>query len=157
MRLNLKDASAVRRAFDQVMANARLARPEARLRGVHLQRMLPGGQDVIIGAVQDRQFGPLLMFGSGGVEVEGLKDVEFCLAPPTADELERLLEKTWAGRKLKGYRHIPPADLEAVRLALFRLGQLAFDFPELVEIEINPLRVFMDGSSALDSRIRVAI
>lgn len=157
VRLNLKDPAAVQQAYDQVLANAQRAQPAARLQGVHIQRMLPGGQDVIIGAVQDPQFGALLMFGSGGVEVEGLKDVEFCLAPPTTDELERLLEKTWAGRKLHGFRHIPPADLEAVRMALVRLGQLAADFPALLEIEINPLRVFSEGASALDSRIRVQL
>lgn len=157
VRLNLGEAEAVRHAFDQVIANARGAQPTARLLGVHIQRMLKGGQDVIIGAIQDPQFGPLLMFGSGGVEVEGLKDVEFCLAPPTVDELDRLLEKTWAGQKLHGYRHIPPADLQAVRRALAHLGQLATDFPELLEIEINPLRVFREGASALDARIRVRI
>lgn len=157
VRLNLGEAEAVRHAFDQVIANARGAQPTARLLGVHIQRMLKGGQDVIIGAIQDPQFGPLLMFGSGGVEVEGLKDVEFCLAPPTVDELDRLLEKTWAGQKLHGYRHIPPADLQAVRRALAHLGQLAIDFPELLEIEINPLRVFREGASALDARIRVRI
>jgi acetyltransferase len=157
VRLNLEDSEAVRRAFDQIMADARRAMPAARLQGVHVQRMLPGGQDVIIGVVQDPQFGPLLMFGSGGIEVEGLKDVEFCLAPPTTAELERLLEKTWAGRKLHGYRQIPAADLEAVRFALVCLGQLAVDFPELLEIEINPLRVFSQGASALDVRIRVQL
>lgn len=155
VRLNLGDANAVRHAFDQILTNAQRAQPNARLLGVHVQRMLVGGQDVIIGAIQDPQFGPLLMFGSGGVEVEGLKDVEFCLAPPTVDELDRLLEITWAGQKLRGYRHIPPADLEAVRSALVLLGQLSIDFPELLEIEINPLRVFTQGASALDARIRV--
>jgi len=157
VRLNLQDSQAVYKAFDQVTANARRAQPEARLFGAHLQRMLPEGQDVIIGTVQDRQFGALLMFGSGGVEVEGLKDVEFCLAPPTPEEIERLLEKTWAGRKLRGYRHIPPADLKAVRSALLQLAQLAVDFPELSEIEINPLRVLSQGACALDARIRVAV
>ncbi len=156
VRLDLNSAADVRFAFEEVIANARGAQPEARILGAHLQHMLPAGQDVIIGTVHDRQFGPLLMFGSGGVEVEGLKDVEFCLAPPTLAELERLLEKTWAGRRLKGYRHIPPADLEAVRQALLRLSQLAVDFPELAEIEINPLRVFKNGASALDYRIRLA-
>lgn len=157
VRLNLKDADAVQHAFDQIITNARRAQPTARLYGVHVQRMLSDGQDVIIGSIQDPQFGSLLMFGSGGVEVEGLKDVEFCLAPPTTDELDRLLDKTWAGQKLHGYRHIPPADLEAVRRALILLGQLSIDFPEFLEIEVNPLRVYREGASALDARIRVHI
>jgi acetyltransferase len=121
--------------------------------------MTSGGQDVIIGAVQDQQFGPLVMFGSGGTEVEGLKDVAFALAPMTGEEAEFLLESTWAGRRLKGYRNLSPADRESVLEALRRVAQLAADFPELAEIEINPLRVLGvgQGSVALDARARLKV
>jgi acetyl coenzyme A synthetase (ADP forming)-like protein len=154
--LNLRDAQAVRNGFDQIIANARLARPQAEILGAHVQRMLPDGQDVILGALQDAQFGPLVMFGSGGVEVEGLKDVAFALAPLTNADAGYLLQSTWAGRKLDGFRNLPPADREAVQQALFRLGQLAADFPRLAETEINPLRVLPrgQGAVALDIRIR---
>jgi acetyltransferase len=131
--------------------------PEAQVDGVYVQRMLPGGQEVIIGTVQDAQFGPLAMFGSGGIEVEGLKDVAFALAPMLQSEAEEMLENTWAGRKLKGFRSLPAADREAVIDSLIRLAQLAADFPQFAEVEINPLRVLRPGSgaAALDVRIRV--
>jgi acetyltransferase len=156
--LNLNGEPAVVQGFTRVVENARRARPQAEILGAHVQPMLPSGQDVIIGAVQDRQFGPLLMFGSGGVEVEGLKDVAFALAPVTLEEANFLLESTWAGSRLKGYRNLPCADREAVLDALVRLGQLAADFPELAEIEVNPLRVMAQGQGAfaLDVRARVA-
>jgi acetyltransferase len=119
--------------------------------------MLPAGQDVIVGALQDPQFGPLVMFGAGGVETEELKDVSFALAPLTEEEAEYLLDSTWAGRKLKGYRSLPPADREAAVQVLLRFARFAADFPELAEIEINPLRVLGQGQGAcaLDLRARL--
>ncbi len=155
--LNLSDAEAVRKGYEKIISNSKAAYPQAEIQGVHVQRMLPAGQEVILGAVQDAQFGPLVMFGSGGVEVEGLKDVAFSLAPLTLKDAEWMLESTWAGRRLHGFRSLPPADRKSVLDALILLGQLAADFPELAEIEINPLRVFADsqGSAALDVRMRV--
>jgi acetyltransferase len=155
--LNLNDPEAVSAGFDQIVANTQAAFPQAEIHGVYVQRMLPAGQEVILGAVQDAQFGPLVMFGSGGVEVEGLKDVAFSLAPLTLHDAEWMLESTWAGRRLHGFRNLPPADRKSVMDALILIGQLAADFPQLAEIEINPLRVFPDsqGSAALDVRIRL--
>jgi acetyltransferase len=114
---------------------------------------------VIIGVVQDQQFGPLVMFGSGGLEVEGLKDVAFALAPLSPEGAEYLLESTWAGRKLRGYRSIPPADRPAVLDVLGRLAQMAADFPQIDEMEINPLRVLPHGQGAyaLDVRSRLRL
>lgn len=153
--LDLKDEVAVRTAFDAMMARVGAARPEARLEGVTVQRMAPAGQEVILGAVQDAQFGALVMFGSGGVEVEGLGDVAFALAPLTRADCEFLLANTWAGRKLAGFRSVAAADREAVIEAMVRLGQLAADFPEISEVEINPLRAMGKGVVAVDVRIRV--
>jgi acetyltransferase len=157
--LNLHDPAAVSHGFCQVVENARAARPQAQIDGVLVQGMIHGGQDVIIGAIQDQQFGALVMFGSGGTEVEGLRDISFALAPMTEEEGEFLLESTWAGRKLKGFRSLPPADRPGALDALSRLAQLAADFPELAEIEINPLRVMGDGQGAiaLDARARLAL
>jgi acetyltransferase len=154
--LNLLDSRSVCEAFDVIVRNARLAHPEADIQGVHLQRMVPAGQEVILGSIQDAQFGALLMFGSGGVEVEGLKDVAFSLAPLSCLEANDMLASTWAGQKLAGYRNLPPADRTAVIDAMIRLGQLSADFPELSEIEINPLRVLDDGEGvfAIDVRAR---
>jgi acetyltransferase len=152
--LNVSGDEAVARGFTAVMENSRAAHPQAQVASVHVQPMLLEGQDVIIGAVQDSQFGPLVMFGSGGVEVEGLRDVAFALAPLTREDASYLIDQTWAGRKLHGYRNIPAGDREAVIAALLRLAQLAADFPRLAEIEINPLRVLPGsrGVLALDVR-----
>jgi acyl-CoA synthetase (NDP forming) len=112
---------------------------------------------VIVGVVRDPQFGPLVMFGSGGVEVEGLKDVAFALAPLSRREAEEMLDSTWAGRKLAGYRNIAAADREAVVDALLRLARLADELPRIKEIEINPLRVMPpgEGAWAVDVRVKV--
>jgi acetyltransferase len=156
--LNLLDSEAVSTGFSKIIVNSQAAFPQAEIQGVYVQRMLPAGQEVILGAIQDSQFGSMVMFGSGGVEVEGLKDVTFSLAPLTLQEAEWMLENTWAGRRLHGFRNLPPADRQAVLDALMLLGQLSADFPQLAEIEINPLRVFPDsqGTAALDVRMRLA-
>jgi acetyltransferase len=152
--LGLENAQAVRQGFATVTQNASQARPEAHIFGAHVQRMLPSGQDVIVGMVRDAQFGPMIMFGSGGIEVEGLKDVAFELAPLSPRQAENLLESTWAGRKLKGFRSLPPADRPAVMQALARLAQLAVDCPAIAEIEINPLRVLPEGQGAFAIDVR---
>jgi acetyltransferase len=155
--LNLADVKSVRGGYQNILAQAQAALPGAKLAGAYVQKMVPAGQEVIIGAVRDPQFGPVMMFGSGGTEVEGLKDLAFGLAPLTDLELQNMLRKTWAGRKLDGYRNILPADTQAVKEVLVRLAQLAWDFPEIAEIEINPLRVFPagQGAAAVDIRMRL--
>jgi acetate---CoA ligase (ADP-forming) len=143
--------------FELIVSLAKKARPDALIEGVYLQKMAPEGQEVILGTVQDPQFGPLVMFGTGGVEVEGLKDVQFSLAPLDRRSAEWLLDNTWAGRRLKGFRRMPAADRQAVIDALIRLSRLAHDFPQLTEIEINPLRVMPaeEGAWAVDVRIKL--
>ena len=97
------------------------------------------------------------MFGSGGIEVEKMKDVGFELAPLSVTDAEKMVAGTWAGVKLSGYRNLPPADRNAAIEALLRLAQLASDFPQLAEIEINPLTVLGhgEGAIAVDVRVRV--
>lgn len=153
--LDLANEKQVQRGFNKMLKNALAAFPQAVIQGVLVQKIIPPGQEIIIGSIQDAQFGALMMFGSGGVEVEGLKDISFGLAPLTLEEANNMLESTWAGRKLSGYRNLAPADRRAVINALINLSQLAADFPELSEIEINPLRVLSgeQGAYALDTRI----
>jgi acetyl coenzyme A synthetase (ADP forming)-like protein len=153
--LNLKSAEEVASAFESAVSNAKQAKPSARLEGCLLQRMIPNGQEVILGSARDPQFGPLIMFGSGGIDVEGLKDVAFSLAPLAVREADRLIDRTWAGRKLAGWRSIPPADRAAVRDTLLRLSELVHAHPEIAEIEINPLRVLSEGAVAVDVRVRI--
>lgn len=155
--LNLGSREAVAAGYEALRERLRAAAPEARFEGVQMQPMAPPGQEVIVGAVHDAQFGALLMFGSGGVDVEGLRDVAFALAPATQIEAERLLADTWAGRKLRGYRSLPPADREAALEVIVRLGQLAADLPELAEIEINPLRVLEAGQGVLALDVRASL
>jgi acetyltransferase len=139
-----------------MILRAQEAHPQAELAGAQVQRMVSGGQEVIAGVTRDAQFGPLVMFGSGGVEVEGLQDVAFELAPLTRSAARRLLQETWAGKKLAGYRDIPAADETAVLELLIRLGQMAHDLPQLAELEINPLLVLDEGVTAVDARARLA-
>ncbi len=155
--LNVSDSLSVVQGFEVIQHNALQAHPDAEILGVHIQKMIPEGQEVIIGGVQDEQFGALVMFGSGGVEVEGLKDIEFALAPITDYEAQQLLDNTWAGKKLEGYRNLPPADRTATIQAIKRFAQLLDDFPQFVEFEINPLRVLQasQGVIAMDVRARV--
>lgn len=151
--LNLKDQSSVRKGFAQLMERAKTARPEAHLEGVLVQKQISGGQEVILGMQRDPSFGPVIMFGSGGTEVEELRDVAFSLAPLSIAEAERMLAKTWAGRRLKGYRNIPPVDEQAVKDALVRLSRLAMEYSHIQEIEINPLVVLPHGAVAVDIRV----
>jgi acetyl coenzyme A synthetase (ADP forming)-like protein len=154
---DLDSVPSVLDAYRQIIQDMEKKAPFAQIEGVLVQKMISGGQDVILGIVRDPQFGPLLMFGSGGVEVEGLRDVAFGLAPISHSEAESLLERTWAGRKLRGYRSLVPVDREAVIESLQRLAQMATDFPQVAEIEVNPLRVLpgKGGAFALDVRLRV--
>jgi acetyltransferase len=155
VRLGIEAPEAAAEAFRTVIGRACLAKPDAKIEGVYIQHQLPDGQEVILGASRDTQFGALMMFGSGGVEVEGLKDVAFALAPLTPFEADDMLRRTWAGRKLAGFRSIARADGEAVKDVLLRLSQLVYDFPEIAEIEINPLRVLSRGAVAVDVRVKL--
>ena len=153
----LLDVSSEQEAFNgytHLVEKASTARPNAKIEGVYLQRQVPEGQEVILGALQDPQFGPLIMFGSGGVEVEGLKDVAFALGPLTQAEAKSMMRKTWAGRKLDGYRNIPLVDRSAVAEALVNLSHLAAEHPEIAEVEINPFRVLAEGAVAIDIRVK---
>jgi acetyltransferase len=156
--LNLTDGAAVRAGHAAILAAVSAHHPAARIAGITVQPMIGPGQELIVGAVRDSAFGPLLMFGSGGVEVEGLHDVRFALAPATPQEREEMVRGTWAGRKLDGFRGFPAADRSSVLDALDRVGWLLHDLPLLQEVEINPLRVLPAGQGAwaLDARARVS-
>jgi acetyl coenzyme A synthetase (ADP forming)-like protein len=153
--LELDSPLEVNEAYGVLLERAREKQPTARIKGITLQRQIPPGQEVIFGVVRDPQFGALIMFGSGGIDVEGLKDIAFALAPLAPHEAEKLLQRTWAGRKLSGYRNLPPVDRAAVMDALVNLSWLAFNHPQITECEINPLRVLDKGAVAVDVRIKM--
>ncbi|HEX8992427.1 MAG TPA: acetate--CoA ligase family protein [Anaerolineales bacterium] len=151
--VGLRTRADVLGGYAQIVQNVAAHHPSATIDGVFVQKQVPDGQEVIIGALHDPSFGPLIMFGAGGVEAEGIRDVAFALAPLTPGEAEQLMQRSWAGRRLDGFRNIPPADKQAARDALVRLSWLAYDHPEIREIEINPLRVLREGAVALDVRV----
>ncbi len=152
--LDVADSAAVAEAFERLMKRARLAGSE--VRGVIIQPMARGGLEVIVGVVRDPQFGPLLMFGSGGAGVEAAGDVAFAIAPPTAGDLEHLLGLTVAGRILRSGRG-DAFNVAAVEKALVGVGALAEALPELAELEINPLVVRSEGVVAVDVRARGSV
>jgi acetyltransferase len=151
--LDVANSADAFRGYTQIVENVRTSNPNALIHGIQVQKQIPVGQEIIIGAIRDATFGPLVMFGSGGIEAEGINDVAFALAPLDATEAGELIARTWAGRKLDGFRNIPAADKAAALDALIRLSWLAHDHPEIREIEINPLRVLGNGALALDVRL----
>src|SRR5574341_1196666 len=127
------------------------------LEGAYVQHMVRGGVELIVGMVRDPQFGPLVMAGVGGTQVELRREVAFELAPLSAAQADDLLDRTAAGKLLDGFRGSPPADRAAVVNVILRLSQIALDWPEIHEMEINPLVVMPrdQGASAVDARICV--
>jgi len=152
--LNVADGDDVQAAFGRIVESARAAQPGATIEGVLVQKMLTGGQEVIVGVRRDPQFGTLALVGRGGVDVELLRDVSMGIAPLTGSQAERMLDATRAGVRLKGWRGTPPGDRAAVLDAMLRLSQAACDFPEIGELEINPLYVLPEGQGAFAVDVR---
>ena len=151
--VGLASASDVEQGFKTIMDNARKYNDKANLVGVRVQQMLTGGHEVIVGAVTDPSFGKLVAFGLGGVLVEVLKDVTFRLAPMSHDEALGMLDSIEAKDVLKGVRGEPPVDREALALILSHVGALVTDFPEISELDLNPVFATPKGAIAADVRI----
>jgi acetyl coenzyme A synthetase (ADP forming)-like protein len=154
--VGVESAAAVRAGFDTIAANARKYDAGASISGVQVQQMLPSGaQEVIVGAVTDPSFGKLVAFGLGGVLVEVLKDVTFRLAPATRDEAHSMLDGIQAAEMLRGVRGAPAVDREALASIIERVSQLVSDFPEISEVDLNPVFATPNGATAVDVRILV--
>lgn len=158
VKLNIGDAGAVQDAFDLLILRAQRYMPDAELWGCLVQKQLMGGKEVIIGMNRDPQFGPLVMFGLGGIYVEVLKDVSFRIAPFSRQEALEMMEEIRAISLLRGFRGEAPSNLESVVETLLRISQLVTEFPEIVELDINPLMVFEKGraAKAVDMRLVLA-
>lgn len=141
VRINLANAEQVRDAFDLMMLRIQKRAPNAHLRGGYVEKMGQRGREVILGMTHDPQFGPMLMFGLGGIFVEVMKDVTFYLAPITQQEAMQMLKGTRSYALLEGARGQAPVDLEAIAGALQRISQLATDYPVIRELDINPFIV----------------
>ena len=156
VKIGLQSDEEVRDAFELMMYRVQRYLPEARLWGCLVQEMLSGDNlEVLIGMNRDPQFGPLVTFGLGGIYVETLKDVTFRIAPFSKRDAEDMLAEIRTSALLDGVRGQPPADKPAIADALLRIGQLVQDFPEIVELDINPLVVFSksNGAMAIDMRL----
>jgi acetyltransferase len=153
--VGIANRDAARAAYDRIVANAREYQPEAEIQGVLVVKMAPAGQEVILGMNRYPGFGPLLMFGFGGVFVEVFKDVTFRLAPVGRNEARRMLNAVRAVKLLKGFRGAPAADTEAIEQALVRLSDLAMHHPEIVELDINPMLAHPreQGATVADCRM----
>jgi len=157
VKVGLRKASDVRDAFDLMMYRIPKKMPEADILGVLVQEMCSTGQEVILGMSRDPRFGPLMMFGMGGIMVEVLKDVSFYLAPLTAQEARQMLKSTRTYQMLRGVRGQEGVDIDAIAEGLQRLSQLVTEFPQIQEMDINPYVVGPVGTSpiAVDARISV--
>jgi acetyltransferase len=152
VRLGLQTAAEVQEAGEAMLARARAARPAARIRGLLVQPMVPPGKELLLGVVRDPQFGPLVMVGFGGVYVEVLRDTAARLAPLSPAEADRMLDELRMAPLLRGVRGEPPVARTALAEAISRVGQLAADMPDLVELELNPLVAGPSGVVGVDAR-----
>ena len=153
--VGVKSGEEAEKGFATIMASAKKYNASAKLLGVQVQQMLGGGQEVIIGAVTDPVFGKLVAFGLGGVLVEVLKDITFRLAPATESDALSMLDGIAAAQILKGVRGADPVNRDALAKMIQNVSQLIADFPEIAEMDLNPVFATKDGATAADVRIVV--
>jgi acyl-CoA synthetase (NDP forming) len=153
--VGVKSADEAAAAYDQIIGNAKKHKADATIVGVQVQQMIKGGQEVIVGAMTDPSFGKLVAFGLGGVLVEVLKDVTFRLAPATKEDALSMLDSIQAAEMLKGVRGGDAVDRDAVTDIIVRVSQLVSDFPEIAEMDLNPVFASKTGAIAADVRIVV--
>jgi acetyl coenzyme A synthetase (ADP forming)-like protein len=157
VKLDIHSDAELRENYRQMLADVQKAKPDARIFGVFVQEFIKGGKETILGLKRDPLFGPLLMFGLGGIYVEALRDVTFRIAPIRELGVTRMIRQIRGFKILEGFRGEPPSDIDAIAECLARLSQLATQLEEIVELDINPLVVFERGRGArvVDARIVV--
>lgn len=157
VKVGLKNDDEVRNAFNLILRSVKTHYPDAAINGILVQEMITNSRETILGAKQDKLFGPLLMFGLGGIYVEILKDVNFRLAPISESEAKVMVESIKTIGLLKGARGEKPSDLSSIVDCLLRLSQLVIDFPEIEEFDINPLLVLEEGKGSRVADVRIGI
>jgi acetyl coenzyme A synthetase (ADP forming)-like protein len=157
IKVGVTGAGDVRDAFDLLIYRAQRFMPDAQIWGVQIQEMVVGAKEIIIGMNRDPQFGPMIMFGLGGIYVEVLKDVTFRIAPITAQEAREMVGEIRAHHLLEGVRGERAADIDAIVDCILRISQLVTDFPEIVELDINPLLVREAGAGAIAVDMRLVL
>ena len=155
--LNIQSAQDVRDAYKRIHDNVSDIMPDATIKGIYVIRMIAGSEEVILGIKRDPAFGPVLMFGLGGIYVEIFRDISFGVAPLSHEEARKMIEKTRAYRILKGTRGHAPRDIDKIIDALIRLGQLAIDYPQIEELDINPLFVLDEGQGSVIGDARMLL
>lgn len=155
--LDLRNDAEVRRAFQQIIASARQYKPHARIEGVTIQPYLANGDfEILLGAKRDADFGPVILFGLGGIFTEVLQDRALGLPPMNRLLARRLMQETKAYGLLQGYRNRPPADFEQLEEMIVRLSQLLIDFPQLAELDMNPVMIKDGNPMVVDARLLVS-
>ncbi len=156
VKLGLASPAEVASAYDEVVAAVKKAQPQARIDGVAVQKMASQGTEVIIGMSKDPQFGPVLMFGLGGILVEVLNDVAFRIVPLEPRDARQMVREIKGFPVLEGVRGQPPADLEALEKLILQVSEFVEAHPEIEELDLNPVFAYPDGALAVDARIVVA-
>ena len=156
VKVGISSAEEAKETYEEIIANANKAHPDIVPDGVEVQKMMDSGEEVIVGMIRDKQFGPMIAFGMGGIYVNLIEDVSFKLAKGlSSDEIDEQIDSTKVSKLLEGYRGEAPCDVEEVREAIKRVARLTLDFPEISELDINPIFVYEEGSSALDIKIKL--
>src|SRR3990172_3712505 len=153
VKMGLASTDEVRKAFDEIVAAARKAEPKARIDGGGVQKMAPAGTEVIVGMSKDPQFGPVLMFGLGGIFVEVLKDVAFRIVPLERRDAREMVREIKGYPLLEGYRGQEPAEVGYLEELLLKLSRFAEEHPEVREVDLNPVFAYRDGALAVDARV----
>lgn len=151
--LNLKGPSEVRAHYRMILNNVKRKRPDARIDGIMVRKMAPSGIEVIVGGIKDPQFGQTIMFGLGGIFVEIFKDVTFRVAPVHREDAEEMLREIRGYEILKGYRGMPRADERALVDIIQRASGLMMDFPEISQMDLNPIMAYERGAMVVDAKI----
>ena len=154
--LNVGDADATRATFDQINAAVSSAAPNAEVDGIAVQAMVPQGTEVIVGATTDPQFGPVMMFGLGGVFVEVMKDVAFRIVPLEQRDAHQLIREIKGFPLLEGARGTDPADLDALESLILKVSAVVEANPAIAELDLNPIFARPDGAIAVDAHIVLA-
>jgi len=153
VKVGLKNISQVGRAYSEIMTSVKQKFPRARIQGVAVQKMAPPGVEVIVGMSKDPQFGPVIMFGLGGVLVEVLKDVSFRIVPLTPRDAHEMVREIKGYPILCGYRGQDPADIGKLEQMILKVSDFVEQNSEIAELDLNPIFAYKDGALAVDARI----
>lgn len=153
VRLGVANATQVGKAYSEIMSSIKEKYPDAAIQGLAIQRMAPPGLEVIVGMSKDVQFGPVLMFGLGGILVEVLKDVSFRIVPITRRDAAEMIREIKGYPLLEGYRGQEPADISALEELMVKVSQFVEQNPEIKELDLNPIFAYRDRAIAVDARI----